>query len=249
MNTDFDLQARQDEMRQRLAAGDFAGAAEIGRAILRRFPRHLATYRDLAWAALLGGQQAQAMDLLRRVLSADPEDGEAWAHLAQLLYDAGQRHESATYWAVAFDLRPWGVSEPRPVDVRAGLRRTNPQRLSTPGGRIQVTSAGLGHLLARGRHWRRAVAQLRPLVASVPERQDLKLALAGALWQAGETRTAQGLARDVLQELPHALKAHLILAAGSGPEAAAAQQQVAALDPLGEYAARWFGPREARSLE
>lgn len=237
----MELPDAQVELRRRLAAGDLAGVVEAGRTILRRYPRHLATYRDLAWAALLAGQDSQAGDLLRRLLSADPEDGEAWAHLARLLGEQEGRDAAAPCWTIAFDLRPWNVAEPLPVDVRAGFRRSHPQSPAVSGARVHVTAAGLGHLLARGRRWRRAAALLGPLVEQAPERLDLRSALAGALWQLGDLDAAGRLAREILAEAPSALKANMILAAGSGEEAETARRNVAALDPLGEYRARWFG--------
>ena len=241
MTSGFDLHAQQVAMQQQLAAGDLAAATTTGQAILRRYPRHLATYRNLAWTALLDNQVAQAIDLLHRVLSADPEDGEVWAHLAYLSNEHDQAGPSAAYWAIAFDLCPWGVDKPLSVDVRAGYRRSNSQTAIDSGGRVRVTPAGLGHLLARGRHWRRAVDQLRPLVQAMPQRLDLKSALSGALWQAGELPTAQELAKEVTKELPYALKANLILATSGAAEAASARRKMAELDPLGDYARRWFG--------
>lgn len=238
MTDQFELRPSQAEMERLLKEGDLSGAIAVGQDILRNYPRHLATYRNLAWTVLLADQTWQATDLLRRVISADPEDGEAWAHLAQLLYNPRQPNATAPYWIIAFDLRPWGVSWPRPVDVRSRIR--NIQWEISERGRIILPPAALAHFLVRGRHWGRAVAVLRPLVEEAPERLDLKLALAATFWHLGKSREARDLALEVQRELPYSLKANMILAEAGESAAEQARQRVEALDPLGEYRRLWF---------
>ena len=97
--------------------------------------------------------------------------------------------------------------------------------------------------VARGHRWRRAAAVLEALAVNSPERLDIKSALAGALWGiAGRREEAMSLARDLLATLPHALKANWILSQAAGEAANLARERVAALDPLDEYPAIWFGP-------
>lgn len=232
----FDLREQQQAMQHLIATGDLAGAAATGRFILQHHSRHLATYRSLAWVAILEDQPSQAVDLLGRVISADPEDGEAWAHLAQALHELRQVDQAVPCWILAFDLRPWGVRWPRPVDVRARVR--NIQWGISERGRVSLTPAAFAHALVRGQRWQQAASILRPLIADGPERQDLKLALSQALWHMDDRQAAYQLAHEVQARLPNALKANLLLAEEGDM---GARQRATALDPLGEYQRRWFG--------
>jgi len=60
---------------------NFESGFALGRHILRYWPRHLDTYVEMGKASLGAGLVADAADLLRRALSAHPEDGELWAAL------------------------------------------------------------------------------------------------------------------------------------------------------------------------
>lgn len=93
------LQALVDEK-------NYEFAFSLGRHILHHWPRHLDTYVQLGQAALAAGRYADAADLLRRALSADPEDRILWAALAQAATALGLGEEAAIARQHARDILP-----------------------------------------------------------------------------------------------------------------------------------------------
>ncbi len=198
---------------QTVAAG-FA----LGRHILRHYPHHLATYVQLGHAALRAGLYADAEDILRRALSADPESAELWAGLAQAAAALGQEEEAAHARALA------AAHEPQ-----------------TATGAV-----GLAAAAASRRQWPEALRLYRHAHSLHPDRIDVTLGLAMAFGQVERLDAAHTLAATVLAELPYCLKARWILvrvAARQGPSQAAREHLRVArsLDPDDLYAWRWFG--------
>ena len=95
----------------------------LGRHILRYWPRHLDTYTQLGLAALTVGLYADAADLLRRALSADPEAGQLWAGLRQAASALGQGEEAELarqYEQDLLGLLPDAKAAPAAPAVKAG---------------------------------------------------------------------------------------------------------------------------------
>ncbi len=193
----------------------------LGRHILRYWPRHLDTYAQLGQAALSVGLYADAADLLRRALSADPEAGDLWAGLRQALAAQGQVEESDFVAVYEHDLLP------DPVD---------PEQSPLAQATLAVKQDAWGEALA---HYRQALAE-------TPQDVVAALGLAGVLARLGRFAQCEQAARAVSAQLPYCLRAHLLLAECSrqtGRSGAAGHELAARdLDPDGLYAWRRFNP-------
>lgn len=200
---------------------DFESGFALGRHILRYWPRHLDTYVELGKASLQAGLVADAADLLRRALSAHPEDGELWTALQSAATQLGLEEEASRAGQHAVDLTPDSQS--------AGL---SPLARAT--------------LAASENAWLDAFPLFYQAYRQTPARMDAALGLAGALMHVGRYEACWTAADVVLAQLPYCLKAHLLAAFSAGRlgnnEAALNHARVArSLDPDNDYGTRWFG--------
>lgn len=193
----------------------------LGRHILRYWPKHVDTYVQLGRAALSVGLYADAADLLRRALSADPEAGELWAGLRQAQAALGQVEESDFATRYERDLLP------DPVD---------PEQSSLAQAALAVKQDAWGEALA---HYRQALVE-------TPNDVVAALGLTGVLARLGWFAQCEQAARAVAAQLPYCLRAHLLLAECSrrtgSPGAAGHELAARDLDPDGRYAWRRFSP-------
>lgn len=202
---------------------DYPAGFALGRHILRFWPKHLDTYAQLGRAALAAGMYEDAIDCFQRLLSADPEAGELWAGLRQAL-TATEQLEAATHAALhERDLQP------DPTGARLSpLARAN--------------------LAAQEGNWQEALAHYRQAQPEMVGRMDAALGLATTLAYLERFDLCEQVAEVVLEQLPHSLKAHLLLlrcAERLGKTTSPRQENmIADLDPDGFYAWDRFGAIE-----
>lgn len=192
----------------------------LGRHIVRHWPKHVETYVELARAALAIGLYADAADLYRRALSADPEAGELWAGLRQAAAALGLAEESGFAALYERDLLP------DPIDP-------------------ELSPLAQATLWAKQDAWAAALVSYRQALAETPNDVVAALGLAGAMAKVGRFEGCEPLARAVVVQLPYCLRAHMLLIECSlqlGGQSAAGHERTAAdLDPDGSYAWRRFG--------
>lgn len=192
----------------------------LGRHILRHWPKHLESYAELGRAALTIGLYADAADLFRRALSADPEAGELWAGLRQATAALGLAEESDFAALYERDLLP------DPVDP-------------------ELSPLAQATVSAKQDAWAAALVLYRQALAETPNDVVAALGLAGALARVGGFEECERLARAITAQLPYCLRAHLLLAARGrrlGDASASGHERAANdLDPDGVYAWRRFG--------
>lgn len=176
-----------------------------GRHILQHYPKHLDTYRVLGKAMLEAGQEEYAEDMFKRVLSGDPEDYVARVGMS-IICDR-QRELEGALWHVerAFELAPDNEA------IRGEVRRLYGRRDGVEPGRLGLTRAALARVHARGALYSRAIEEFEELLEEDPQRVDLLVALAEALWRNEERAQAEEVCLRILDELPFCLKANLIL--------------------------------------
>ncbi|NOX61682.1 MAG: tetratricopeptide repeat protein [Chloroflexi bacterium] len=212
-----DLSERlQDLLAQRHYEAGFA----LGRHILRYFPRHLTTYAQLGPAALEAGLAADAMDILTRALSANPESADLWAAFAKAAQAIGDETQARRASLIASELR---------ADADA----------AGAGEMAQAVQAA-----ARG-DWSEALRHCHHVFEADPTRMDAALGAGTALFHLGQYQACQMVANRALRELPFALKAHLLLAlcAWQEKDADACERhlkQARPLDPEDIYLRQWF---------
>ncbi len=226
-----------------IESGQPQAALRLARHILQHFPLSLRDHCLLGHALLGLGRTHEAAEQFHRVLAADPENVEARLGLATVYERTGDRQRARDQLQYAFDLFPGDSS------LRARLN-TLAEALSSPeaAAPVGLSRAALARIYARNGLRAKAIQELRAVLMQQPQRQDVRLALAEALWQEGHLVEAIEESERVLQALPEALKASLIIAAvwseSSQPERAQPYlARARALDPENELACALFGTR------
>ena len=230
--------------------GQYDEAIAHLRHILQHYPKFLLAYRLLGKILLETGQDDAAEEMFLRVLSGDPEDFVARVGMSVIHDRRGDLQRAIWHMERAFELAPENDV------IQEELRRLYGRRDGLIPPRVMLTHGALARLYARGGLFSRAIETLRSLLAKEPERVDLRVALAEALWNDGQRVQAEDVCLRVLDELPYCLKANLILGeiwARSGrDEAQVHLRRAEAVDPENVRAVEILGdasplsPREVR---
>jgi tetratricopeptide (TPR) repeat protein len=232
-----------EEVRSLIQAGRPDKAISILRHILSHYPRHLESYRLLGQALQAAGNYQQAAMQFQRVLSADPEDVVSRVGLAEI--DAATGDLDQAIWQIQCAVE----ATPDDADLRLRLGRMMGARQAgdTPEP-PELTRVALGHIHARGGLYAKAAQEFKAALTHNPNRVDVQTALAEALWRAGHHLEAVEVCRRILDKLPNALKANLIIGAmwlaNSQPDEAEPHLRlVQALDPDNTVAQSLLGER------
>lgn len=231
-------------VRAELTSGSPATAVGMSRLLLAQFPRSFEARCLLGEGYLAAGEPAAAAGEFQIALAADPESAAAHAGLATATEHLGSRDSAISLWERVLELDP-AAAEPR-------------QRLASLRGEGEVgaaqqrlTLAALARIHFRGGLLEHAEAGLRSLVAAAPERADLHVALAQALWRLGRREESAQVASALLQRLPDCVKANALAAAGGQLDARGAAEaavRARAADPAGLLVGELFeggeGPAE-----
>lgn len=209
--------------------------------ILKRYPKYYKAYRLLGQAYLEKGLNEAAMDLFARSLSADPEDFLPRIGLSVLYERQGKIAEAAWQMERAYEILPYNDF------VREELSKLYARRDGVPPEFLPLTRGALARLYARGHLYAAAIAELESLLQEAPQRYDLRALYIEVLWRDGRRLEAARAAQSLLQELPHCMKANLILGEfwmASGREADARElfRRAAAVDPELTMALDLLGP-------
>ncbi len=229
-----------EEAKELMREGSLDEAIAICRHILKQYPKYIMPYRLLGEAALEKEGYEEAANLFTRVLGADPEDVIAHVGLAVVHEERGEQEEAIWHLEWAFELTPGNA------EIRQELKRLYGQREGAEPERVKLTPAALGRLYLKEGLYQRAITEFRPLLEADPDRVDLKVALAEALWREDRRREAAETCQEILESLPNCLKANLILGAiwresGQEEEGETLLLQAQALDPENSLAQELFG--------
>lgn len=229
------------EMRAAFQAGKYSDALALGRHILHFYPKHLETYTLLAQVSLASNDLASANDLLRRVLSADPENVSALAGMA-LVSEAQEQHDNALWYLErAYEIQPTND------ELRAEFVRVRELFYGTAPARIELTPGALARGYARQGQFAQAVNEFRRLLRGDSKRFDARVGLAEALYRAGRTDEAAKIAQSVMADAPFALKPNLIIGAlwseNAVPEGEQFLERAHQLDPEHRVARDLLGER------
>jgi tetratricopeptide (TPR) repeat protein len=237
-----------DEVKESIKAQSIDEAIAICRHILEWFPKYSMPYRLLGETALERDEYDEAASLFTRVLGADPEDVIAHVGLAVVHDEKKELEEAIWHLERAFELAPGNT------EIRQELKRLYGEGEGVEPPRVKLTPAALAHLYLREGLYDRAITELRPLLKEDPDRVDLKVALAEALWREGRRREAAEACQEILKLLPNCLKANLILGliwkeSGQEEEGETLLAQAQAIDPENEAAQELFGEASPLPLE
>ena len=227
---EISLSAYQDKLSQLSAENKHDEVIAHSRHILKNYPKNLRAYQQLARALVATERWAEAADVLRRLLGARPQDFETHSLLAQA-YQRLEAYERAIWHAErALDQEP---NDAATISlIRALYRRHRGEEIE----RLQMTAGALAQQHIRGNLLSEALDTLNEALGSHPERIDLQLLRARALWLDGQRMDAAEAALDILEKLPFAIDANRImtelwLAEKRPADAQIYLQRIEALDP------------------
>lgn len=226
------LMAWSRAMERALADGEADRAAQMARVVLRRLPRHLATYGWLLRIAWQTDRWQEGEEWGRRLLQADPGNAQAWSALARAAEQRDQRGQAQTIWQRAFEASPYDP------EIRAGLSRTSLDSTNA----LTYNAACLAALYLCDGRWGLAAENYRQLVHADRRRIDFQVCLAVALWQSGAEHEAYAVARHLVGQHPFLLMGWRVLhATGDENDRALAANPIETMDPDGEFAEAAWG--------
>ena len=185
------------------------------RYILQHFPQNVETYRLLGKALLQKGQQenldeyfSEAAEVFRRVLAAVPNDYVAHLGLSETYGRNEELDQAIWHLERAYEQMPGNAA------LQDALRELYIKRdgEEQAPARIQLTRGALARQYMNGQLYDQAAAELQAALAQHPERVDLQVMLAEALWSGWHEVEAGEMAVRVLKRLPNCLAANRILA-------------------------------------
>jgi len=247
---EISLQEYCERIESAIEQGRCAEAVAHGKRILGQYPKHVATYRLLGKAMLEAGQNEYAAGMFSRVLSADPEDLIARVGMSEVHSGRGELDEAVWHLERALELATDNKA------VEQGLRQLYARRDGVEPHKVPLNPGTLARLYLKGDLLSRAISEFRAMLDEHPERVDLSVALAEALWRNEQRLEAAEVCQQMLDTLPYCLKANLILGeiwTSSGREEGQTYlQRAEALDPENQMAQELFGtasPLPARQVQ
>jgi len=205
-----------EDARLFIQSGEPHKAIPITRHILSHYARHVRSYRLLGQALLALEVYHEAATQFRRVLSADPEDVSSRLGLSEIHQAGGHLDKAIWQMQRAVELSP------SDSDLRARLGQLYDARQEDGGsarqedggsGAIEITRAALGRIHARAGLHAKAAQEFKAALESRPDRADVQTALAEVLWRSGDHVQAAEVCQRILEKLPNALKANLMVGA------------------------------------
>ena len=214
-----------------ISGGNYRAAVTAATQLVKQFPSWSAAHRLLGEAYLEQGQSQDAERAFVAALASNPRQPWAYLGLGLIAEDRGSADNALAYCQVAWELSPT-LSQLREPVARVAARRYGAD------GQLQLTRAALATLHADASRLRRAANEYRAALADLPERVDLRLGLAEALWRLGEDDEAARLARQTLDQQPEAVQALVILSDleyrnGAAQAAGELRDRLRAVDPDG----------------
>lgn len=211
-----------------LRMGRAAAAADLCQHVLAHHRWHLQAHLLLGQAFLEQQDYVRARQRFRLVLGVDPECAAAHSGMGVIALEAGDMAGAVRAMSLAFE------SMPESDEVREALQAALSRRAGRPVPPPAFTPACIGRFYLRRGLPEPAAQAFGAALRREPERTDLRLACAVALWQGGRQDQALELCRPLLQKTPRPLVALLIAAA-----AALAQNRAAEGRRLWDEAHAW----------
>ncbi|MBK9055751.1 MAG: tetratricopeptide repeat protein [Chloroflexi bacterium] len=174
--------------------------------ILRQKPRYIEAYRLLSKALLEQHEYVSAADVFQRILSADPEDFIAHVGLSIIHKAEDLMTEAIWHMERAYEVQPYHST------IQYELRDLYAWRDGELKTReLQLTPAALARLHFNAELYQQAVGELRAVLKEQPDRVDAQSLLAEALWRNDQRVDAVEICLQLLEALPHCIKANAIL--------------------------------------
>ncbi|MBN2085653.1 MAG: tetratricopeptide repeat protein [Anaerolineales bacterium] len=228
--TEIALRAYNQEIKDLIDHGHFDEAIAHCQHVLETFPRHIETYRLLGKAFLEQGRHGDAADVFQRVLSAIPED---WlSHVAMAIVREDESNLDMAIWHME---RAYEVNPSNPT-VQQEVRRLRGRRDGVEPPKLRLTRSALARMYIKGGLYGQAIAEIRSALTEDPDRPDLQVLLASALFDSGAVQESADICTAILQKLPYCLEANRVmgmalLASNKHEDAEKLFQRIESLDP------------------
>ena len=202
---EISLSAYQEELESLLTQNRFDEVIAHARHILKTFPKNLRAYRQLGDALVATSRWAEATGVLRRTLGAQPQDFQTHSQLAQSYRQLEQSDKAIWHAERALDQQP---SDQQTISL---IRQLYREHRNQEIDRLQLTAGALAQQHIRGNLLTEALDTLATALERSPDRIDLQLLRARALWLDGQRMDAAEAALDILERLPYAIDANRIM--------------------------------------
>ncbi|MBK8906105.1 MAG: hypothetical protein IPM53_33310 [Anaerolineaceae bacterium] len=181
-------------------------AIEHCRHILHSYPRHIDTYRVMGKALLEKQEYDAANDLFLRILGTDPNDFISHVGLSIIYKEERQYDQALWHLERAYEIQPYNGA------IQGELRQLYATQTDERPGIIPLSRGALVRLYMQGELYQQAITELRRILAEEPERMDLQVLLAEALWRDDQRIDAEEVCLNVLNSLPNCIVVNAILA-------------------------------------
>ncbi|MBN1122911.1 MAG: tetratricopeptide repeat protein [Anaerolineae bacterium] len=240
--SEISLRAYVEYIDDRLAHDAYQEVIAQCRHILETFPKYVEAYKLLARALVAQEDYQDALDLFQRVLSADPSDFISHVGISDCYRESGALDQAIWHLERAFE------QVPNNVDLQEAIKQLYAERDGSPPRKVQLTGGALARLYIKGKLYSQAILEIKKALARDPERLDLQLLLAKALWHNHQVVEAGKVAAEILRRLPNCVEANRLLAllwqrAQQPKEMIAFLDRVRDLDPYLAYEIEKKGKR------
>ena len=232
-----------DLARQALAQGDSTRALTITERLLGEFTRYPPARLVRALLAEQANNTDAALDDLRAVTSAEPANAEARAAQARLFQRRGDTDRARMAARQALELIP---TDPDVLESALEVLDVNADALDTSTAVLARVHLNCGWPDLAERHARVAVSES-------PERVDVRLTLAEALWRLGRLPACEAECRvvaDQAEECVRAavMRAHILSERGRTAEGQELLDRIGRIDPEFREARELLGTLEVHRL-
>ncbi len=249
--SEISLRAYVEYIDDRLAHDAYQEVIAQCRHILETFPKYVEVYKLLARALVAQEDYQDALDLFQRVLSADPSDFISHIGISDCYRESGALDQAIWHLERAFE------QAPNNIDLQEAIKQLYAERDGSPPRKVQLTGGALARLYIKGKLYSQAILEIKKTLARDPERLDLQLLIAKALWHNHQAVEAGKVAAEILRRLPNCVEANRLLAllwqrAQQPKEMIAFLDRVRDLDPYLAYEIEKNGkraPADAFQLE
>lgn len=202
---EISLNAYQDELERLLQENQFDEVIAHARHILKSQPKNLRAYQQLGDALVRAQRWEEATDVLGRALGAQPQDFHTHSQLARAFQNLGAYERAIWHAERALDQKP--SDQPTIGLIRELYRAHRNEEID----RLQLTAAALAQQHIRANLLTEALSTLATALERHPNRIDLQLLQARALWLDGQRMDAAETAMDILERLPYVIEANRIM--------------------------------------
>ncbi len=240
-----------------LDEGEIQTAVGLAHLLLRKQPRHLATYERIIHLCWTARRWEEGREWGLRLLRGDPSNVLGWGILAIAGEKRAERSGRTQTEGVAAAHGLWQRAlalDPYNAEVRAGWSRTaiSAPTASSPVGdgtpQPILNQAALAFLQLRAKQWSTAQPLFNGLARLDSGQVVYQMGQLLCLWRTQESKAARLLAQELTAAHRGMLVGWLVLASvGDVNDQAIARGHVQSLDPDGEYATRWLGNASQRA--